>query len=117
MFEEAAITICVNQSSEERSVYEAVRGVWKLKLKRASKINVILAELGGLFIDVFEAEEWLPAHPDHFLWLDVEIPNRFGFKGKKANADLVEHYSYKRSPRRKKGESNPIRYFDVPNRL
>jgi hypothetical protein len=111
VFEHSAIAICINQSAEERSIYEAARGVWKLNLKRARKTDIVLAERSGLVVDVFKAETWYPAHPDHFPWLEFERPNRFGFEGKRADETLQKLYSRKRLPRRKKGATNPIRYF------
>ena len=102
------LMINVNRSTTEASpleanVYEAVRGAWKLNVKKAQKSDFVLALRQGLVIGVFIHKEWLEAE---------NCPGRFGFVGEPAPSEIKKLYLEKRIPdsMRKKGAANPIRY-------
>lgn len=83
-----AININRSWASDERcSIYEAVRGFWRIDLDRAREADVILAVRQGICVGVFQADRWLPADPAHFPSLEEAIPGRSGFVGTKAIGD------------------------------
>ena len=108
------VVININRTALERSVYEAVRYAWKVNPKRAEKAHYVLAVTQGLIVGVFEAKKWLRATPENFPATDSVREGRWGFEGKEAPKEILEHYNYKRLPDtlRPKGAANPIRYID-----
>jgi uncharacterized protein len=110
-FNHRVVLINVNHTVSESSVYDAVRFAWKLNPKKASLAEYVLAVEQGVIIDVFVAEKWLPADPNHFPGREL-IHDRFGFVGRQAPEDIRKQYVRRRTPdeMRKKGAANPIRY-------
>lgn len=109
-----AININRSLASEERSsIYEAVRGFWRIDVVRASEADVILAVRQGICVGVFQADQWLPADPAHFLSLEEAIPGRSGFIGTKATGDYGSIFLNKKLPDElewKKGMATPFQY-------
>lgn len=105
------ISIGVYFNREGYSVYEAVRGVWKLDVTRAEKHHLVLARHKGLVVGAYRPDAWLEATPENFPRMEVEEPGRWGFRGKRAD-DVWDDYVGKRVPDRflKKGAANPVRY-------
>jgi hypothetical protein len=108
------LLININSSISEKDIYDATRYAWKLNVQRASKVDFILAESQGIVKSVFVKVEWYSANdakfngfPNHGL---PEMANRYGFVG-----EQVFHSNYigKRTPPRKKGALNPIRYMGL----
>ena len=62
---------------------------------------------------VFQADQWLPADPAHFLSLEEAIPGRSGFIGTKATGDYGSIFLNKKLPDElewKKGMATPFQY-------
>ncbi|MCB5163099.1 hypothetical protein [Marinomonas algarum] len=110
-FEHKALIISVNRSSLDNSLYEAIRYAWRLNKKKASEAEIILANVQGVIVGAFTAEEWLEATAENFPGRET-VEGRYGFVGHEASIDLQKLYVSKRTPDefRKKGASNPIRY-------
>ena len=119
--DEPSILISINQTVDERSVYDAVRFAWKLKLEEAEKAKLIFALTRGIIRGVFIAKQWLPATEENFpdfMLLGEEVYNhsirskRYGFIGEEAPQEFQMKYLGKRIPEkfRKKGASNPVKY-------
>lgn len=106
-----AILINVNRSATETSLYEATRYAWKINPKKAETAELIFAVRHGLIVDVFIAEEWLPATEENFPG-HVPVPGRYGFVGVCAPDSIRLAYRGKRisDEYRKRGASNPIKY-------
>lgn len=100
-------------SGERRSIYEAVRGFWRIDVVRASEADVILAVRQGICVGVFQADQWLQADPAHFPSLEESIPGRSGFIGTKATDDYGAIFLNKNLPAElewKKGMATPFQY-------
>jgi hypothetical protein len=112
-FEHRVLLININNTSEDRSVYDAVRYAWRLSLPRAQRAQYVLAVVRGLIVEVFVADEWLPASPHNFPGLEP-FEGRFGFIGHLAPDEVRVRYRYHRVPvwMQKKGAANPVRYSD-----
>jgi uncharacterized protein len=111
VFQHRAILINVNRSASEVSLYEATRYAWKISLKKAERAEIVLAIRHGLIVDVFVANQWLPATAENFSGREP-VPGRFGFIGYEA-PDTIRHlYIGKCLPDeyRKPGAANPIKY-------
>lgn len=110
-FEHKALLISVNRSALEVSLYEATRYAWRLRQKKASQAEVVLATVQGVIVGAFIAEEWLEAKPENFPGREA-VEGRYGFVGSEAPIALQQLYVGKRTPDefRKRGASNPIRY-------
>lgn len=111
---ERVIAINISSSKDDRSIYEAVRFAWRVDKYRAEQADLILAVTDGVCIGVYVADSpWLEATKTNFPALEHDIPNRFGFNGREAPAEVLSRLVNKRLPehlQRKKGEANPIRY-------
>jgi len=110
-FMHRAVIINVNRSALETSLYDATRYAWKISVKKAARAEIIVAVRSGLVVEVFVADDWLPASAENFPGHE-SIPGRFGFVGKVAQDETRRQYIGKRLPDeyRKKGAANPIKY-------
>lgn len=110
---EPLILICINKSYEEegKSVYDAVRGTWRLSKSGVQKFKLVLAHRHGIVVDAFRPTEWLPSTKKNFPWLIESIPGRIGFVGVPAEAAVKSLYVNRRVPEkfRRKGAANPVR--------
>jgi uncharacterized protein len=106
-----ALLINVNRSSEETSLYEAVRYAWKVSKSKAEQADVILAIVRGLIVGAFVTDAWVDATTENFPGRDNR-PGRRGFIGREASKEFQSQYVGKRVPDkyRKKGAANPIKY-------
>ena len=107
------LAININRSSSERSVYDAVRGFWRISTDRASRADVVLAVIQGICRGVFQADRWLPAEPGNFPFLEEAISGRSGFIGRQASNKYSSIFINKKLPsefNRKRGMATPIQY-------
>lgn len=110
-FHHKAVLISVNRSASERSLYEAVRYAWKMRMSKAKQAEVVLATRQGLIVGAFVADEWLEATAASFPG-HSDRPGRIGFVGHEAPPEIAKLYIDKRVPDeyRKQGAANPIKY-------
>lgn len=111
-FQHKVLMISVNRSAADFDYYKAVHCAWKIDVKKAATAEVILATVQGIIKGAFVADQWLEATTANFSRLEQDIPGRFGFVGREADASIQSLYVGKRVPEdfRKKGASNPIKY-------
>lgn len=109
------ISISRSYDEEAKSIYDAVRGCWRISKERAEKYSLVVAHRRGLVVGVYAPTEWLPATQNHFPWLVEDLPTRIGFVGKEADPPVVARYKGKRVPDqfRARGAANPVRFVDV----
>lgn len=107
------ISIAKTYEQEGRSIYDCVRGVWRIDVSKATKIKLVLAHRRGLVLGAFRPSKWLPAKKTYFPWLDHDIRGRFGFEGNTAEQMVASLYLQKRVPDvyRVKGAANPVRFI------
>jgi hypothetical protein len=105
------LAISIGQSHAERSIYEAVRGVWKLDLERARAQDLVLAVVGRMVRGVFRPREWVPATVANFPLLQEDIPGRIGFVGKPAEPQVAMNYMNKVVPEAFRHGQNPVRFI------
>ncbi len=107
------ISIAKSYDGEGKSVYDAVRGVWRVSLNKAKGFNLVLAHRHGVVVGAFRPAEWLPATKTNFPWLSEDIAGRFGFVGRPAEPAIVSLYLKKRVPDqfRRRGAANPVRFI------
>lgn len=107
------ISIARSYAEEGKSIYDAVRGVWRINLSRAQEFKLVLAHSDGVVKGVFRPLEWLPATKNNFPWLPENIPERIGFVGVPAEREIEGLYIKKRVPDkfRRKGAANPVRFI------
>jgi hypothetical protein len=110
---EPLILICIARTygEEGKSIYDAVRGTWRVNKNNAEKFKLVLAHRNGIVVGVFRPKKWLKSTKENFPWLSEDIPGRFGFIGDEAEPAVKNLYFKKRVPDelRKKGAANPIR--------
>mgnify|MGYP003667596765 CR=1 FL=1 len=114
-FHHRTISIVINNTASERSIYDAVRGTWKLSERKARKAELVVAVLKGIIVGVFVPKIWLAATPENFPFLDEPRAGRLGFEGEEASPDIRGLYLLKRPPSKKKGAANPVRYYGYPS--
>lgn len=106
------ISIAKSYDEEERSVYDAVRGVWKINPQKAQSFKLLLAHRRGVVVGAFRPDNWVPATRTNFPWLSEDVPGRVGFTGRPAEQAAQDAYMRKRVPDRlrRKGAANPVRF-------
>ncbi|HEV7229610.1 LEM-3-like GIY-YIG domain-containing protein [Brevundimonas sp.] len=111
VFGHRVVMITINQTAADQSVYEAVRFAWKISRSKAEAAEYVLAVVKGMVVGAFVADRWLPATSANFL-NKPDRPDRLGFYGREAPADIRKLYERKRVPDRfrQKGAANPIKY-------
>jgi hypothetical protein len=107
------ISIARSYEEEEKSIYDAVRGVWRISVSKAKSFKLVLAHRNGIVVGCYRPTEWLPATKENFSWLADDIPGRFGFVGVPAETAVESLYNGKRVPDkfRRKGAANPVRFI------
>lgn len=107
--------ITINKSIEERSsLYDATRLSWIINRTNARKVDYVLAVNRGLIIAAFEPHEWFAATGDRLPPWAEDHPDRSGFVGTEAPAEIQERFVRHRVPDTyRTGSSNPIRYVNI----
>jgi hypothetical protein len=115
---ESLILIYVGRALEEgRSVYDAVRAAWRMRLEKAQNYKLVLAyDINGLVVGAFRPTAWLPATKENFPFLQTGEPKRIGFEGTRA-IDVEDHYLKKKASPRRKGSMIPFRYLEAVKEL
>jgi len=117
--QEPLILISIGKSYDEegRSIYDAVRGVWRIDVARAKQLRLVLAHKRGVVVGAFRPEQWLPASKFNFPWLEADMPGRIGFVGRHAEEAVASLYLKHRVPDiyRAKGAANPVRFITPRN--
>jgi hypothetical protein len=111
--EHNVLMITINKSVSEKSLYDATRFAWKLSQTKIQKVEYVFAVVQGIIVDVFQPQEWKIALAENFPQINTEDrPTRIGFKGQRANQEVLNLYLRKRIPSiyRKRGASNPVKY-------
>ena len=110
------IMISIGQLWRERGVYGAVRGLWAMNMGRASSYSLVLARVGALVVGAYEVERWLWGTAENFPLDGGRFPERVGFDGKEADAEVRKRYVGKRVPARyrRKGAQTAFRYLSPP---
>jgi hypothetical protein len=113
---EPLILISIARSYEEegKNIYDAVRGVWRIDVRKAENFKLVLAHRRGLVLGAFRPRKWLPAKKINFPWLDDDVQGRVGFEGSPAEPGVASLYIRKRVPDvyRAKGAANPVRFIE-----
>lgn len=104
--EEPLILISIGQLWKKLGVYEAVRGVWKLRIERAKRYRLVLAHVRGVVRGAYRPEKWSKGTAEQF-------PDRIGFEGTEAELEVWEKYVGKRVPAkyRRRGAQAAARYL------
>ena len=110
---EPLILISIGQLWKERGVYEAVRGLWKLKMERAKTFKLVLAHVRGVVRGAYRPQRWMYGTVEDFPLEDGSLPERIGFDGVEAEPEVWDKYVGKRVPTkyRKRGSQAPCQYL------
>ncbi len=103
--------LCINindtfTSLDTDSVYKAVKESWKIDLKRAKKIDYVLAEYCGHVVGVFKVEEWYQMGQP-----DAKGIYRLGFNGTSVEDKAIRDLYIGCKIEKKRGAQNSLRYF------
>ena len=112
--EDSLILISIGQTWNELDLYEAVRGVWKLRMERARHYKLVLAHVRGVVRGVYRPKKWLKGTSENFPLVGGHFPERIGFEGTEAEPEVWKRYVGKRVPMkyRKRGAQTPCRYLN-----
>ena len=119
VLEEPAILISIGRLWRRWDVYDAVRGLWRINLKRANRHgNLVLARVGDWVLGAYRPHKWMHGSPASFPLHDWSIDRakyekRVCFVGARAE-DVWDKYVGKRVPAEylpKKGAQTPFRYI------
>ncbi len=103
------ISIGVLFKAEGMDVYDAVRRWWRLDIKRAQRLNLVLARYKAMVVGAYR-----PIRDKWEQCKEGELAGKWEFHGKRAE-DVWNDYVGKKVPERflpKKGAANPVRYCD-----
>ncbi len=78
-FEHKVVMITINKSIVERDIYNATRYAWRMSMKKAQRVEYVLAVKQGLIVGVFKPTEWLEATIENFPCLDLTEKDVLGF--------------------------------------
>jgi hypothetical protein len=108
------ISIARSYEQEDMTIYDAIRGVWRIDPKRAESYKLILGHRHGLVLEAFRPERWIPGTRANFPSHAEYAPPRWGFVGKPADEQTRSQYVGKRVPDRyrRRGAANPVRFVD-----
>jgi hypothetical protein len=104
---EPLILISIGKSFEDEargSIYNAVRGCWRIDTTKAKYFKLVLAHRRGLVLGAFRPKNWLPATAANFPWLTEDLEGRSGFVGEPAEQARCESLRWKASSRRVSGQ-------------
>lgn len=114
------------KSATRDNLLDAVRFMWRLNLKRASKSEYVLAQRGGVIKGVFKPELWLNATVKNFPEFRELVrrreerggPPRIGFRGQEVtDPSVVSLHKNKRLPSSlRQSPRSPCRYVNIPPR-
>ena len=112
--DQSLIMISVGKSYEERGIYEAVRGVWDMRMERAKDYCLVLARVGGFVVGAYSVTGWLRWGPGLFPFDPDGPKTRIGFEGVPAAQDVWDRYVGKRVPAGllSRGAQRAFRYLD-----
>jgi uncharacterized protein len=119
--EDRLLLVSIEKGLKDRpDLLDATRYAWPVNLQRVKKVNLILGCVKGVVKGVFVADEWLDASPGEeteknfpgFKATHTTKPQRFGFKGNKADRTSESHYLGKRVPENLTIGQNGFRYSD-----
>ena len=116
---ERLILISIGRMWNVWGVYEAVRGLWSMDLKKVSQYSLVLAHVRGLVRGAYRPTKWMKGTPKNFPLHDwTNDPEKYlqkvCFNGDEADLDVKRRYVGKRVPEKYRSRGNPIRYFN-PN--
>ena len=102
-------------------VYEAVPYAWKVDVEPIRRYKLVLAHVRGSVKGANRPHQWLEATSGNFPLMDVipgrrrnELPGRYGFVGKRAEAAVWGLYIGKRVPDRYLRQYvGPVQYCDL----
>lgn len=105
------VMLTVDKLAAEESLYNATRFAWRIDVAKALKAEYVLPVVAGVIRGAFVAERWLSATAENFPD-KTPLPGRYGFEGRFAPPEIIEHYAFKRIPPefRKRGMANPVKY-------
>jgi len=110
----------VENRFDREGVYEQARLAWRINKNRADQADYILAVVRGVVVGAFVVDErkWLTATNENFpvrIAPENEEPERKGFHGEQAPADIWEKFVGERGKRIEvdgmKHNQYPIRYW------
>ena len=107
------ILISIGKTYEERGVYEAVRGIWRMNRSKACEYDLVLARVGRFVVGAYKVDKWIDWAPGAFPYDPEGLDGRIGFVGTRADKNIWNHYVNKRVPANllPKGAMNPFRYL------
>ena len=114
---EPLVLISIGNSWKDRGVYGAGGGMWKMRMERAKKYNLVLAHVRGVVRGAFRPERWFYGTEGNLPYDYGLFPKRIGFEGHEAEPGVRERYVGKRVSQqyRKRGAQTPCRYLSPPN--
>ena len=95
----------------EMSIYDAARYAWRANLRRAKKVDYVLAVKNREIVGVFAPTEWLPATPPNFPEHPDTTPGRIDFRGGEAPAEIQTRYLGRSAPAKKRGDQREFHYY------
>jgi len=114
------IVIKINQLYHEGmsadSLYEVTRGIWKIKIERASKADYALAVYMGIVKEVYQIDTWYPAGTTKYNTRTLNPERCIGraeFVGSVAHKSVRDYYIGRSvAPLFKFGEANPVKVIE-----
>lgn len=111
-FKHHVLAITINRSAANMDVYTATRFAWKANEKSLAAVEVVLAVVSGVVVEVFIPHEWRRATKENFPEKHYyDEPDRFGFEGVVAPENIRNQYLGKKMPKKKKGDATVFRYY------
>jgi uncharacterized protein len=111
------VAVNLNQTYRDgmsaEQLYDCTRGIWRLSKERAEEAMYVFAVYHSVIIEVYEADQWLPAGTTKYGWrkfTHAHLQGRYEFVGKVAPDQIREKYVDQLMPLLH--NQNPVRYLN-----
>lgn len=106
------IIITINESLDNRNIYDATRYAWRVDLNKAEKADYVLSSDRGKIVGIFKPTKWMDAKVSEFPFAVSDMEGRYGFEGDEVTGELREKYLNTKVPKIYRSTGYPVRYVN-----
>ncbi len=104
-----------NKGMSDQEIYEMTRGVWRVSIVNAQKVEYAFCVIKGEIIRIYKIHKWRCAGTLEYKYRskeDVNIKGRLEFEGERCEQLEKEYSGISIASYFSKGNQNPIRYIN-----
>ncbi len=104
-----------NKGMSDQEIYEMTRGVWRVSIVNAQKVEYAFCVIKGEIIRIYKIHQWHPAGTLEYKYRskeEVNVEGRWEFEGERCEQLEKEYSGISIASYFSKGNQNPIRYIN-----